>query len=133
MNSSSSPFGHLSGAATLPRRRRILGEFKMRNPAGAKTFESQLARFKLAEGKLAEALALSRYPTNENGLEAQFSAAFFAKDYPAALRNHHRSAARLVEQTFSLGWRIAVQKRRFFSRAENEKRLNASNKNLGSP
>jgi tetratricopeptide (TPR) repeat protein len=80
----------------------FLGEFKMRNPAGAKTFETQLARFKLAEGKLAEALALSRHPTDENGLEAQFCAAFFAKDYPAALRTIAEAPPDLVEQTFCL-------------------------------
>jgi serine/threonine protein kinase/Flp pilus assembly protein TadD len=80
----------------------FLGEFKTRNPAGAKLFDSDLARFKLAQGNLAEALALSRYPTDETGLETQFSSAFFAKDYPAALRIIAEAPPYLVEQTFCL-------------------------------
>jgi TolB-like protein/Tfp pilus assembly protein PilF len=80
----------------------FLGDSKMRNPAGAKAFDSELARFKIAEGKLAEALAFSRHPTDESGLEAQFTAAFFAKDYPAALRTIAEAPPYLVEQTFCL-------------------------------
>ncbi len=100
----------------------FLREFKMRNPAGAKTFDSQLARFKLAEGKLAEALALSRYPTNENGLEAQFSAAFFAKDYPAALRTITEAPPDLVEQTFGLkSPDSSAEAQVFLARGEREK------------
>jgi tetratricopeptide (TPR) repeat protein len=74
----------------------------MRNPAGAKTFDAELARFKIAEGKLAEALALSGHPTDETGLEAQFTAALFAKDYPTALRTIAEAPLYLVEQTFCL-------------------------------
>jgi serine/threonine-protein kinase len=80
----------------------FLSEFKMRNPASAKAFDSQLARFQIAEGELAKALVLSRHPTDEIGLEAQFSAAFFAKDYPAALRTIAEAPPDLVEQSFYL-------------------------------
>ena len=100
----------------------FLGEFKRRNPAGVKTFDSQLARFKLAEGKLAEALTLSRYPTNENGLEAQFSAAFFAKDYPTALRTIAEAPPDLVEQTFGLkSPDSCAEAQVFLARGEREK------------
>lgn len=100
----------------------FLREFKRRNPAGAKEFDSEIARFKLAQGDLAEALALSRYPTDEHGLSAQFWAAFFAKDYPAALRIIAEAPPDLVEGEFCLkSPESAAEARIFRAQGEEEK------------
>lgn len=60
----------------------FVDQAKTRNPASTKLFDSQLARYKLAEGDLTGALALSRDPADQRGLEVQFYAALFARIIP---------------------------------------------------
>jgi tetratricopeptide (TPR) repeat protein len=78
----------------------FIRQLKIRNPASAKLFDTTLARIKLAEGDLASARALSRDPADGRGLEVQFSAALFARDYSGALRTIAAAPPDLVQVTF---------------------------------
>ena len=80
-----------TGEAYLLMRRYDEGEefvrqARSRNPGSAGRFDGCLARFKLAEGDLAGARTLSASPTSDFALEAQFDAAFYSRDYDAALK-----------------------------------------------
>jgi serine/threonine protein kinase len=70
---------------------------KSRNPGSAGRFNGCLARFKLAEGDLAGARALSASPTSDVALEAQFDAAFYSRDYDGALKIIAAAPPDLVE------------------------------------
>ena len=63
----------------------FIRQAKLRDPAASNRFDACLARLKLAEGDLASARSLSVNPTNWEALEAQFRAAFYSRDYDAAL------------------------------------------------
>ena len=73
---------------------------RSRNPGTAARFDGCFARFKLAEGDLAGARALSATPVNESALEAQFNAAFYSRDYDAALKVIAAAPPDLVESIF---------------------------------
>ena len=58
---------------------------KSKNPAASSRFDACLARLKLAEGDLAKARSLSASSTDVEAFSAQFSAAFYARNFDAAL------------------------------------------------
>ena len=73
---------------------------RSRNPGSAACFDGVLARFKVAEGDLAGARAITKSPVGDRALEAQFNAAFFSRDYDAALRIIAAAPPDLVESQF---------------------------------
>ena len=71
-----------------------------RYPGSAALFDGVLTRFKVAEGDLAGARALSTSPVDDRGLEAQFNAAFYSRDYDSALKIIADAPPDLVESQF---------------------------------
>lgn len=75
---------------------------KSRNPANARILDDCLAQVKLAKGDLMSARSLSANPTTQPALEFQFCAAYYARDYEAALRIIAEAPVELVEDNFYL-------------------------------
>ncbi|HEY8670904.1 MAG TPA: protein kinase, partial [Terriglobales bacterium] len=81
---------------------KFIREAEVRNPAARVRFDACLARLKLAEGDLASARSLSTNPTSDWALDAQFGAAFCARDYDAALRIIAAAPPKLVAKDSGL-------------------------------